>query len=286
MDSSEESNFNLQKIKNYIKNHPDTKNLQIKDEDLIIVFNYLNKKDKPNPFGYKLVLKEKPYLHVAWQETAKTKQIDWQSNLQQKNILFNQELDLSSIDIQNIKPMSKVQKNIFQYIKSLIEQYNSPDINIKNNKGLYIYGPFNSGKTFMLKVLAKMLLQCRIPFLFIVMSDLVRQFKFLWTQDIIEDKVNHLKKIPFLILDDFGLENMNTFFRDDIFIPLLSYRYEYKLPVFFSSILNQNDLKDTLQLSTDLINTTKAAKIINLIQKSTLLYDFSVNITKNKFSLK
>ncbi|XKW58971.1 hypothetical protein ACGRT8_02295 [Candidatus Phytoplasma australasiaticum] len=78
---------------------------------------------------------------------------------------------------------------------------------------------------------------------------------------------------------------MITFFRDDIFIPLLSYRYEYKLPVFFSSILNQNDLKDTLQLNTDLINTTKAAKIINLIQKSTLLYDFSVNITKNKFSL-
>ncbi|MDV3182590.1 MAG: hypothetical protein Q8869_01815, partial [Candidatus Phytoplasma australasiaticum] len=37
--------------------------------------------------------------------------------------------------------------------------------------------------------------------------------------------------------------------------------------------------------NTDLINTTKAAKIINLIQKSTLLYDFSVNITKNKFSL-
>nr|QOX89265.1 hypothetical protein H7685_01875 ['Parthenium hysterophorus' phyllody phytoplasma] len=49
-------------------------------------------------------------------------------------------------------------------MKSLIEQYNSPDFNIKNNKGLYIYGPFNSGKTFMLKVLAKMLLQCHIPF--------------------------------------------------------------------------------------------------------------------------
>ncbi|MDV3185267.1 MAG: hypothetical protein Q8842_02870, partial [Candidatus Phytoplasma australasiaticum] len=38
MDSLEESNFNLQKIKNYIKNHPETKHLQIKDEDLIIVF--------------------------------------------------------------------------------------------------------------------------------------------------------------------------------------------------------------------------------------------------------
>ncbi|MDO8054099.1 ATP-binding protein ['Opuntia sp.' phytoplasma] len=282
MDSSEKSNFHLQKIKDYIKNHPETKHLQIKDEDVIIVFNYLNKKDKPNPFGYKLVLKEQPYLHVVWQETAKTKQIDWKNNLQQKNFLFNQEINLTGIDIKNIKSMSKIQKIIFNYMRDIVEKYNSFDINIKQNKGLYIYGPFNSGKTFMLKILAKMLLINNIPFLFIVMSDLVRQFKFLWTHDIIEDKINHLKKIPFLILDDFGLENMNAFFRDDIFIPLLNYRYEYNLPVFFSSVLHQNDLKETLQLNVDLINATKSAKIINLIQKSTLLYDFSDNISKNK----
>ncbi|MDO8064174.1 hypothetical protein [Candidatus Phytoplasma bonamiae] len=173
-----------------------------------------------------MVLKEKPYLHVVWQETVKTKQIDWQNNFQQKNILFNQEINLTGIDIKNIKSISKIQKSILQYIKEIIEQYNSSN-NItkqKKNKGLYIYGPFNSGKTFMLKILAKMLLTHHIPFLFIVMSDLVRQFKFLWTYDIIEDKINHLKKIPFLILDDFGLENMNAYFRDDIFIPLLNYR--------------------------------------------------------------
>ncbi|MDV3149085.1 MAG: hypothetical protein Q8733_02730, partial [Pigeon pea little leaf phytoplasma] len=195
MDSFEESNFNLHKIKNYIKNHPETKDLHIKDEDLIIVFNYLNKKDQPNPFGYKLVLKEKPYFHVVWRETVKTKQIDWKNNFQQKNILFNQEINLTGIDIKNIKSISKTQKIIFQHMKELIEQYNSSNNNIdikqKQNKGLYIYGPFNSGKTFMLKILAKMLLINHIPFLFIVMSDLVRQFKFLWTHDIIEDKINH-----------------------------------------------------------------------------------------------
>ncbi|MDO8064173.1 hypothetical protein [Candidatus Phytoplasma bonamiae] len=46
MDSFEESNFNLHKIKNYIKNHPETKNLHIKDEDLIIVFNWAPKRPK------------------------------------------------------------------------------------------------------------------------------------------------------------------------------------------------------------------------------------------------
>ncbi|MDO8064176.1 hypothetical protein [Candidatus Phytoplasma bonamiae] len=80
-----------------------------------------------------------------------------------------------------------------------------------------------------------------------------------------------------------GLFVINNWFINSVIETQIIYPYyEYKLPIFFSSVLNQNDLKETLQLNLDLINTTKAAKIINLIQKSTLLYDLSNNIVKNK----
>lgn len=63
------------------------------------------------------------------------------------------------------------------------------------------------------------------------MPDLVRQFK-TWYNESVENKLNYLKTVSFLILDDLGTENMNDFFRDDIFLSLLYYRYENKLPIF------------------------------------------------------
>ncbi|MDO8167902.1 ATP-binding protein [Candidatus Phytoplasma melaleucae] len=267
MSISKEKYF--QKMKNDISKHPETKNLIIDDKDVIMVYNYLQNKDKENPFGYKLILKHNPYVHVIWQETQKTKQINLQNNLASKNILFNQALEFNLIEIEKFTPQNKIQTQVFKQIQIIVQTWN------KTNKGFYLYGPFNTGKTFILKIFSKILMQNNIPFLFIFMPDLARQLKTIWSNDILENKLNYLKTISCLLLDDLGSENMTPFFRDDILLPLLYYRYEHQLPVFFSSNLDFTELLNFLQFNQDINSKIKANKIINLIKKTTLFYNFA-----------
>ncbi|WP_284928712.1 hypothetical protein [Candidatus Phytoplasma sp. AldY-WA1] len=61
-----------EEIKNKIKNSPELKDWiydqDYYEEDLITIGNYL-KDEKETPFGYQLILKTKPYIHMAYKET-------------------------------------------------------------------------------------------------------------------------------------------------------------------------------------------------------------------------
>ncbi|MDC9031885.1 ATP-binding protein [Columbia Basin potato purple top phytoplasma] len=267
---SKKLDFN--KIKHYVQQHEETKNLKIKDEDIITVYNYLKNKNKKNSFGYQMVLKTKPYVSVIYKETTESKKINLENNLYQKNILFNQNLNFDNIELKNFQTNNSIsKKEVLKKIKNIIKNFS------QMNKSLYLYGKFGTGKTFILKSLAKSLIQKNIPVLFIFMPDLTRQFKNTWNNnDILENKLNYLKNSPCLILDDLGSENMNIFFRDDIFLPLLYYRYEHKLPIFFSSNFNEKQLLEYFDSYKDLNHDIKAFKIIRIIKQLADFYNFDI----------
>ncbi|RAM57661.1 hypothetical protein DH96_02285 [Candidatus Phytoplasma oryzae] len=257
----------LEKIRSVILKNNETKNLKIEDKDLITVYNYLKNKDQLTSSGYRMVLKTKPYVHVVFQETSKVQKIHFENDLQKTNFLFNHQIKLDDIKLKKLMIKNLYQKEVINKIKSYTLNFN------KVQKGFYLHGPFNTGKTFLLKILAKNLIKKKIALIFLFMPDLVRQFK-TWYNDSIENKLNCLKKIPFLILDDLGLENMNDFFRDDIFLPLLYYRYENKLPTFFSSNLDLIQLEQYFSSQKDCNSEIKANKIINLVKSLTYIFSF------------
>jgi primosomal protein DnaI len=257
----------LNKIRNFLLKNEETKNLKIEDKDLLTVYNYLENKKNINSNGYRIVLKLKPYIHVVFQETSKIQNMHFQNNLQKTNILFNQNIQFENIEIKKIFFKKNIQKKIFNKIKKYIKDFSLV------KKGFYLHGPFNTGKTTLLKFLAHNLMKEKISFLFLFMPDLVRQFK-TWYNDSMEKKLNYLKKIPCLILDDLGSENMNDFFRDDIFLSCLYYRYENQMPTFFSSNLNLNQLEQYFASQKDCNSEIKANKIIKLIHSLTYIFSF------------
>ncbi|MDV3198078.1 MAG: ATP-binding protein [Vigna little leaf phytoplasma] len=259
---------NFEFMKNYIKQQKETKDLQIEDKDVLVIYRYLQLKSQTNySSSYQLFLKTKPYMHIVLRETPIIQQKNFEDNLEKTNCLFNQDFQLTDLNLGQIKAQNDIQIKILNDIKKMIKNLT------KVTKGLFLYGPIGIGKTFFLKILIKKLIQEKIPFLFLFMPDLTRQFRTNWYNEMMENKLNYLKKIPYLFLDDLGAENMSPLFRDDIFLPLLYYRLEKKIPTFFTSNLNFNDLCQHLASSKDFNSDVKSIKIIKIIKNLTYSYD-------------
>lgn len=132
-------------------------------------------------------------------------------------------------------------------------------------KGLYIHGTYQSGKTYILGALTGELAKRNIKTLIIYFPDLIRELKNALLTPRFEEIINMLKEIPVLMIDDIGSETMTTWVRDEILGPILNYRYSDKKPVFFSSNLSIEQLRDHLILSGDAVENTKALRIITRI---------------------
>ncbi|QTX03253.1 DNA replication protein [Candidatus Phytoplasma luffae] len=262
---------NLKKMRDFIQKNKETKDLKMKDEEVIIVYNYLHNKDKKNIPGYKMVLKKTPTITIIYQATHESEQIEFENELYRKHLFFNHNFNLDNFLLADFKKDSIIRKKVFTHVKDIIKNFS------KIEKGLYLYGGIGTGKSFLLKCLAKNLIEKKIPILFIYFPDLVRQFKNIWANnDIIEKKIHLLKNISCLFLDDLGSENMNILFRDEVLLPLLHYRCENKMPTFFSSNFDLESLDKYLNSFTDYSNGIKAFKIISKIKQMTFLYNLDL----------
>ncbi|MDV3173852.1 MAG: hypothetical protein Q8783_01975, partial [Candidatus Phytoplasma stylosanthis] len=76
---SYDKELNLKKMRELIKKNEETKNLKINDEDVIMIYNYLQEKNKINELGYKLILKTDPYISVLYKETPYSQKINFEN---------------------------------------------------------------------------------------------------------------------------------------------------------------------------------------------------------------
>lgn len=152
------------------------------------------------------------------------------------------EADLANLDINTPN-----RKKIYEYVIKFIN-------NVKNgtfSKGLYIYGSFATGKTYILGCLANELARNNIESLVIYFPDLVVELKNALGTPRFEELLNYLKSVDVLLLDDLGSENMTNWLRDDVLGPVLNYRLMEEKPVFISSNIDptNGDLLAHLSIS-------------------------------------
>ena len=153
------------------------------------------------------------------------------------------EADLANFDVN-----APQRKKIYNYIMNFISETKKGVF----TKGLYIYGSFATGKTYILGCLANELSRNNIESLVIYFPDLVVELKSALGTPRFEELINYLKSVDVLLLDDFGSENMSSWLRDDVLGPVLNYRLMEEKPIFISSNINPKDQLD------DHLTTTKA----------------------------
>ena len=152
------------------------------------------------------------------------------------------EADLANFDINTPN-----RKKIYEYILKFITSIKNKEF----SKGLYLYGNFSTGKTYILGCLANELARNNIESLVIYFPDLVVELKNAMGTPRFEELFNYLKCVDVLLLDDLGSENMTNWLRDDVLGPVLNYRLMAEKPVFISSNIDPttNDLLAHLSIT-------------------------------------
>jgi primosomal protein DnaI len=132
----------------------------------------------------------------------------------------------------------------------------------KNLKGLYIHGPFGCGKTFLMNYMALQMVKNGYHVYFAYYPDLVRKIKSAIGTNEFEQMIEEMKATDILILDDLGGESNTSFIRDEVLGAVLQARMNDNKPVFFTSNLSKEDLREHLATTKTNIERIKAERII------------------------
>lgn len=203
----------------------------------------------------------------------------YQKKLLEKNryleniYLFDIPKEIKEASIHNIYMKDANRFDVIEWIHIFMNNY---DTN-KKQKGLYLYGNFGCGKTYLIASLFNELASRGVRSAIVYWPEFLRDLKTSFASDFGE-KFDIVKKAPLLLIDDIGAEVTSSWSRDEILGPILQYRMQESLPTFFTSNLDLTALENHLSESKDGVEVIKARRIIERI---TQLTDNKTMISKN-----
>lgn len=172
--------------------------------------------------------------------------------------------DINTARMKDIDVKDKKRQEVICYLDKFFEEY-SP---LKNNVGLYLHGSFGCGKSFLVSALLNELHEkkkasvCMIYF-----PEALRTLKDDW--DNFGNKMEYLKSVDVLLIDDIGAEKVTEWGRDEVLGTILQARMDNHLSTFFTSNLNIKELESHLALSNRSDDLVKARRIIERIKQLT-----------------
>ena len=203
-----------------------------------------------------LLVKDGNYIDIDYVEC------DFLEAKNSKNIKNLHLYNTSFVNLEDSVFVNVERKEVLAFVKRFLETYESTP----NQMGLYLYGSYGNGKSYIMGNLAKELAKKGIDVAFVYYPDFVRQIKQMVTTGGINTIVNELKKVPVLFLDDFGGESNTNFIRDEVLLPILQYRMINKKPLFVTSNLSDKEIIDHLSESNREIDVQKALRVFERLR--------------------
>lgn len=189
--------------------------------------------------GYKPILvMNHGYADVSYEETPELIAAEKEAAIKNRLKLINlpsslRKTSLAQVDLDDLGRLP-----VFENLLAFVEQY--PAI----QKGLYLYGDFGVGKSFMVAALAHDLSEKRgVSSTLLHYPSFVIDAKNAISDGNVKTLVDEIKLAEVLILDDIGAEQSTPWVRDEILQVILQYRMQEDLPTFFTSNFNFEDLE-------------------------------------------
>lgn len=260
------------KMKEIVLNDHETKGYDIPESDFLKVYQYIVMRNNNETIdGYIPKLRLEPYVEIYYLPTKEKVKENLKAKMQRHLDYFDSEIFLQDVDLADFEIFNDERKKAFDLANDFLNNYRKDNF----YKGLYIYGKYATGKTYLLSAIAQELAKRDINILFVFMPDLVRSIKAGMNAGDMESRINRLKQADVLMIDDVGGENITPWFRDEILLPVIQYRLSARLPIFFSSNLSMKELVDALAITRNEHDLTKAVRIIQRIRDLTTYVELS-----------
>ena len=189
--------------------------------------------------GYKPILvMNHGYADVSYEETPELIAAEKEAAIKNRLKLINLPASLRKASLAQVDLDDLGRLPVFEKLLAFVEQY--PTI----RKGLYLYGDFGVGKSFMVAALAHDLSEKRgVSSTLLHYPSFVIDVKNAISDGNVKTLVDELKLSEVLILDDIGAEQSTPWVRDEILQVILQYRMQEDLPTFFTSNFDFEDLE-------------------------------------------
>lgn len=189
--------------------------------------------------GYKPILvMNHGYADVSYEETPELIAAEKEAAIKNRLKLINLPASLKQASLAQVDLDDLGRLPVFEKLLAFVEQY--PTI----RKGLYLYGDFGVGKSFMVAALAHDLSEKRgVSSTLLHYPSFVIDAKNAISDGNVKTLVDEIKLSEVLILDDIGAEQSTAWVRDEILQVILQYRMQENLPTFFTSNFNFEDLE-------------------------------------------
>lgn len=187
---------------------------------------------------------------------------------------YNASEELKNAQMKNIYTNDSKRLETVKWLKGFIDNY--PNV----SKGLYLHGNFGCGKSYLISALFNELGKKKVKSAVVFWPEFLRDLKASFGTDF-NSKFEYIKRVPILLIDDIGAENMTGWSRDEILCPILQYRMDEKLITFFTSNLDLKSLEQHLSTTSNSVEVVKARRIIERIKQLTEVKEMiSTNLRK------
>ena len=146
-------------------------------------------------------------------QPCKYKLKEIKKNSYQDNVyLFDLPKEIKEASIDDIYSNDSNRYNAILWINKFLGDYKKG----KASKGLYLYGNFGSGKTYLISALFNELAHEGVKSAIVFWPEFLRDLKASFSSDF-KEKYEYIRSVPLLLIDDIGAEATTTWGRDEIF---------------------------------------------------------------------
>lgn len=188
--------------------------------------------------------------------------LDSSTKYLKNTFVLDEPLEIKQASIDKIHMKDKNRFEAIEAVHKFLVEYRKN----QEQKGLFLYGNFGSGKTYLISALFNELAKENVKSAIVFWPEFLRSLKSSFDTDF-EDKYEYIKKVPLLLIDDIGAENTTAWGRDEILCPLLQHRMQEKLPTFFTSNLDMEALEQHFAVSKNGVEEIKSRRIIERIKQ-------------------